>query len=148
MTLIVPSVAVPNTTTTLVSTHQLRWAAGYMSWGMSTLRRIRRRLAWYTFPISIKFFSTAFVPAQMFIVTKGKTIITIVRIGAASENPNHKTERKAQQTAGNVKRTMIQLSKKISIPRLNPIRRPSAIPTAIEMAKPSNIRESVSATTS
>ena len=68
---------------------------------------------------------------------------TIVKIGAVSERPNHNTERNAQQTAGNVNRTMIQLSKKISMLRFNPISRPSAVPTSMEMKKPSNIRASV-----
>ena len=38
---------------------------------------------------------------------------------------------------------MIQLSKKISMPRLSPITSPSAAPISIEMAKPSKIRASV-----
>ncbi len=66
-----------------------------------------------------------------------------MKIGAVSDRPNHNTERNAQQTAGNVNRTMIQLSKKISMPRLNPISSPSAVPISIEMTKPSNIRASV-----
>jgi len=83
----------------------------------------------------------------MLITTNGKTIRTIVKTGAASDNPNHNTERNAQQTAGIVNRTMIQLSKKISISGCRPIRRPAAVPATIEITKPSNIRASVCPTT-
>ena len=79
----------------------------------------------------------------MFIATNGKTIRTMVRIGAASDMPNHNTDRNAQQTEGTVSRTMIQLSKNSSTQRFNPITRPSAVPITIEMTKPSNIRSSV-----
>ncbi len=83
----------------------------------------------------------------MFIATNGTTIKTIVKIAAAPDNPNHKTERNAQQTAGKLNKTMIQLSKKISTPRFSPIARPSAAPIAIETANPSKMRASVSPTT-
>ena len=83
----------------------------------------------------------------MFIATNGKTIRTMVRIGATSDNPNHKTERNAQQIAGNVKRTMIQLSKKASTLRSRPINRPIAVPMSMEATRPSKIRKRVCPTT-
>jgi hypothetical protein len=89
----------------------------------------------------------AFVPSQMFMTTNGKTIREMVRIGAASDIPNHKTERNAQQTAGTVRRTMIQVSKNNSTSRFNPIRIPNPVPASMDIAKPSNIRRNVCATT-
>jgi hypothetical protein len=76
----------------------------------------------------------------MFIETNGKTIRTIVNNGAVSDNPNHKTERKAQQIAGKVSRTIIQLSMKDSKFFLIPIKRPMLVPISIQRTRPLNIR--------
>ena len=85
----------------------------------------------------------ALVPCHTFITTNAETTRTMVRIGAASDMPNHSTDRNAQHTAGTVSRTMIQLSKNSSTLRFIPISSPSEVPTIITMTKPSKIRSSV-----
>jgi len=75
----------------------------------------------------------------MFMETKGNTISTIVNKGAISDKPNHKTERNAQQIAGKVKRTIIQLSMKDSKCFLIPIRSPMAVPINMDRTRPLKI---------
>jgi hypothetical protein len=75
----------------------------------------------------------------MFMETKGKTINITVSMGAHSDSPNHRTDRKAQHIAGKVRRTIIQLSMKDSKFFLIPIKRPIAVPMNIHRTKPLKI---------
>jgi hypothetical protein len=53
-----------------------------------------------------------------------------------SEIPNQSTARKAQEIAGKVRSTMIQLSKKLSTERRSPMTRPMEAPMSIDRIKP------------
>jgi len=75
----------------------------------------------------------------MFMETKGKTTSTIVNNGAISDRPNHKTERNAQQIAGKVSKTIIQLSMKDSKCFLIPIKIPMPVPINMLRTRPLKI---------
>tara|TARA_B100001123_G_scaffold404473_1_gene493844 strand:+ start:358 stop:606 length:249 start_codon:yes stop_codon:yes gene_type:complete len=75
--------------------------------------------------------------------TKGNTINITVNMGAHSESPNHKTDRKAQHIAGKVSSTIIQLSMKDSKFLLIPIKIPMDVPISIQRISPLKILERV-----